>query len=98
MPPPRARARLGQPRPPRAVAERGNRQRAAATARGDGGHSPVNVTHYLKGIDFPARRADVLRHAKQNHAEKELLDGIAAMPDQQYANMADVTKGFGKSH
>lgn len=65
-------------------------------ARDVGGHSPVNVTHALKGMDFPAKRDDLLRHAKQNHAEKEVLDEIARMPDQNYGSMADVMKGFGK--
>lgn len=66
--------------------------------RGVGGHSPANVTHFLKGIDFPAKRDDLLRHAKRNHAEQEVLDEIQAMPEQEYGSMADVMKGFGKRH
>lgn len=66
--------------------------------RGVGGHSPANVTHFLKGIDFPAKRADLLRHARQNNAEQEVLQEIEQMPDQEYGSMADVMKGFGKNH
>lgn len=66
--------------------------------RGVGGHSPANVTHFLKGIEFPAKRDDLLRHARQNHADKDVLDEIQSMPEQEYGSMADVMKGFGKRH
>jgi hypothetical protein len=56
------------------------------------------VAHFLKGIDFPAKRDDLVRHAQQNQAESAVLDEIRAMPDQEYGNMADVMKGFGKNH
>jgi hypothetical protein len=52
----------------------------------------------LKGIDFPATRDDLLEHAKKNHADKHVLEEIGNMPEQDYATMADVMKGFGKSH
>lgn len=67
-------------------------------AQGSGEHSPTNVTHFLKGIDFPAKRGDLLQHAKRNHAEQDVLREIEHMPDQEYKTMADVMKGFGKSH
>lgn len=65
--------------------------------RGVGGHSPANVTHHLKGIDFPAKRADLEQHAKSNGAEDDVLDVIRNMPDQEYGNMADVMKGLGEA-
>ncbi len=32
--------------------------------RGLGGHSPENVSHHLKGIDFPASKQDLMRQAR----------------------------------
>lgn len=64
--------------------------------RGLGGQSPANVTHHLSGIDFPASRSDLERHAKENGAEEDVLDVIRNMPDQEYGSMADVTKGVGE--
>lgn len=49
----------------------------------------------LKGIDFPASRDDLERHAKDNGAEDDVLEVIRNMPDQEYGSMADVTKGVG---
>lgn len=60
------------------------------------GHSPANVTKHLKGIDFPAEKQDLLKHAQQMKAEKVVLDEIQKMEDREYGNMADVMKSFGK--
>ncbi|MGQ9368390.1 DUF2795 domain-containing protein [Azospirillum sp. ST 5-10] len=66
--------------------------------RGMGGHSPANLTHHLKGIDFPAEKPDLVRHARAQGADDEVIGAIEAMPDGRYGSMADVMKGFGKSH
>ncbi len=66
-------------------------------ARGMGGHSPSNVTHHLKGIDFPANKADLVQHAKKNGAESDVLDEIEAMPERDYENMADVMQAYGEA-
>jgi hypothetical protein len=59
------------------------------------GHSPVNVTHFLKGIDFPAKRNELLQKARQNKAEQDVLHEMERMPDQDYATMAAVREGLG---
>lgn len=66
--------------------------------RGVGGESPANVATYLKGIDYPANKQDLLRHARQNGAEQDVVDVLERMPKQQYGNMADVMKGYGEAH
>ena len=65
--------------------------------RGLGGHSPSNVSHHLKGIDFPAKKDTLLEVAKENGAEKDILDMIEDMPDQEFENMADVMKAYGEA-
>lgn len=65
-------------------------------ARGVGGHSPANVSHHLKGIDFPANKDDLVRHAQQGGAEKEVMEVLHQMPDREYGSMADVMKGVGE--
>ncbi|GAB3474288.1 DUF2795 domain-containing protein [Azotobacter salinestris] len=66
--------------------------------RGMGGHSPSNISHHLKGIDFPAQKNDLLKQAEQNGADEEVLDTLKRMPDERYENMADVMKGYGSVH
>lgn len=65
-------------------------------ARGVGGKSPANVAKYLAGIDFPCQKEDLITHAEHNGAEDEVLEMLRHMPEDEYGNMADVMKGYGK--
>jgi len=49
----------------------------------------------LKGIDFPADKDDLLKHAQHQKAEAVVLDEIKKMDDREYSSMADVMKAFG---
>ncbi|MGE5518003.1 MAG: DUF2795 domain-containing protein [Bacteroidota bacterium] len=71
----------------------------AQEGSGSGGiqGSAANVTHALKGIDFPASKQDIVKHAQQNNADKVVLDELNNLPDEQYNSMADVMKGFGQT-
>ena len=53
--------------------------------------------HHLKGVDFPAKRQDLLKLAKKNHADQEVLDVIEKMPDEEYGSVAEVMKGIGEA-
>lgn len=56
--------------------------------------NPANVATYLKGIDYPAKKDDLVQHAKKNGAESEVID-VNRTPEQEYGNIADVMKGYG---
>lgn len=64
--------------------------------QGMGGHSPSNILHHLKGVDFPADKNSLLEQAQKNNAEGDILDILRQMPDSRYESMADVLKGVGK--
>ena len=66
----------------------------ATTGRGSG-ESPANVSRFLKGVDFPAAKQDLVKHAQQNHAERQVIDLIQKMDERQYDSMADVMKAYG---
>lgn len=59
--------------------------------------SAANVTHALKGIDFPCSKQDLVKHAQSNNADSIVIDELQNLPDEQYNNMADVMKGFGQT-
>ncbi|MGE5475423.1 MAG: DUF2795 domain-containing protein [Bacteroidales bacterium] len=65
-------------------------------AIGMGGHSPSNILHHLKGVDFPASKQGLIEQAQKNNAEGDIIDILRQMPDQQYQSMADVLKGVGR--
>ncbi len=63
-------------------------------ATGPAGQSPIDVTHHLKGIHFPAEKQDLVEQAKKNGAPSEIMEAIEAMPEETYKAVADVMKGF----
>lgn len=62
-----------------------------------GGRSPANITKHLKGISFPVGQADLIKHARKQKAEPEVLELLETLPDREYENMADVMKGMGEA-
>jgi Protein of unknown function (DUF2795) len=60
-----------------------------------GGGSVANVAHYLRGIDFPAGRQEVLAHAHQQNAPKAVMDQLQGLDDQRFSNMAQVMSAIG---
>jgi hypothetical protein len=64
--------------------------------RGLGGHSPANVTYYLKGIQFPADKRDLLRLAERNGADDDVLDVLEAFPNDEWWSVAEIMKAYGE--
>jgi hypothetical protein len=54
------------------------------------------MTHDLRGIDFPARKDQMVQHARQNQAADDTNQAIQMLPDREYQSMADVMQGFGQ--
>lgn len=61
------------------------------------GQGPAAVSHYLRGIDFPANRDALIRHARRRDADDEVLNLLDQMPNRDYGSMADVMKGVGQA-
>ena len=62
-----------------------------------GGRSPANITKHLKGISFPAKQPDLVKHAREQKAEREVIEVLENLPDRDYGNMADVMKAMGEA-
>jgi len=65
-------------------------------ARGVGGHSPANVQKYLKGQGYPARKEDLVKTARSNHAPHEIIQTIEGLPEDDFAGPQEVMKGYGE--
>ncbi|MCY1059022.1 MULTISPECIES: DUF2795 domain-containing protein [Nannocystis] len=65
--------------------------------RGTGGRSPINVTRHLRGIDFPARKKDLIQQAREDDADDAIIRQLERMPDQEYQDMADVMAAYGQT-
>lgn len=56
--------------------------------------SPIEVQKSLKNMDYPAKKQDLIEHAKQNNASKEVMEVLQSLPEKEYTNAADVSKEF----
>ncbi len=53
------------------------------------------MSHHLKGVAFPAHKRDLVRQARDNGADNDVLEVIEAMPEAEFESMADVMKAYG---
>ncbi len=60
----------------------------------EGKPSPVKVTKYLKGIDFPANKDDLIDWAEDNEAPEDVIDMLEQLPDEEYESVSDVTRAL----
>jgi uncharacterized membrane protein YgcG len=56
--------------------------------------SPIEVQKALKGMDYPAKKEELIKQAKNNNASKEVMDVLEKLPDKKYGNAVDVSKEF----
>jgi len=60
--------------------------------------NPVSVESYLKGIDYPASKDDLIEKAKQNNAPEEVIQTLQQFSQGQYSSPIDVSKEVGSMH
>lgn len=56
--------------------------------------NPIQVEKYMKGVDYPASKEDLLNAAKRNGAEKQICDMIQNLPNQRFEKPTDITKAL----
>jgi uncharacterized protein DUF2795 len=58
--------------------------------------NPIQVQKYLKGVDYPASKDDIVRTAKKQGADEAIRAALDRLPDQEYRAPADVSEAIGK--
>lgn len=66
--------------------------------RGVGGQSPANVQKYLKGVEYPTTRDDLIVQARHNGAPEEIIENIENFEDKEFGGPQDVMKAYGRTH
>ena len=61
------------------------------------GHVSANLARFLKGVEFPAERTDLIEGAKQNGADQGVLEVLGKMPRRSYDSMAEVMEFYRKA-
>jgi Protein of unknown function (DUF2795) len=57
----------------------------------------IEVQKYLSGVDYPASKQDLIEHAKNKGAPKEVLGDLEDIPDEEYDGPNRVSKAVSKT-
>jgi hypothetical protein len=58
--------------------------------------SPAEVEKYLQGVDYPAKKQDLVKRAEQKSAPKEVVETLKKVPDETFQKPTDVAKAIGQ--
>lgn len=57
--------------------------------------NPIELQEYLGGLEYPANKEQIRERAREEGADKDILDLIDRLPDQKYKSPVDVSKAVG---
>ncbi|WP_067633984.1 DUF2795 domain-containing protein [Actinomadura latina] len=62
-----------------------------------GNPSFIEVQKSLKGMDYPASKDDLVRHARDHGADDHIVEALQSMPDREYDGPSGVSKEITKT-
>ena len=58
--------------------------------------SPAEIQKHLGGVDYPASKQELIRHAKDQDAPEDVISVLNRVEDRSYDSPADLMKAVGK--
>ena len=58
--------------------------------------NPIEVEKYLKGVDYPAKKEDLIKHAQQQKAPQEVLETLKRVHNETFSKPTDVARAIGE--
>jgi hypothetical protein len=58
--------------------------------------NPREVEKHLKGVQYPAKKEDLVKQAKKEGASREIIDALQGMPGQTFNRPTDVARAIGE--
>jgi hypothetical protein len=59
--------------------------------------NPIEIQRYLKGVDYPVTKGDLISHAEDNDAPDEAIEQLQAMNEEQFDGPEEVMEALGAS-
>lgn len=59
--------------------------------------SPAEIQKYLKGIDYPADKDDLIAAAEEEGAPEDVINKLKELPGDSFNSPVDVMKAFGET-
>ncbi len=60
--------------------------------------NPIQLQKYLKGVDYPASKQDLLERAKQEGADENVFSTLEQLPDEEYETPPRLVKPWETSN
>lgn len=57
--------------------------------------NPIQLQKYLKGVDYPASKEQLIQHAQKQGADENAISVLQQIPDQEYETPTDVSAAVG---
>ena len=57
--------------------------------------NPVQVQKFLKGVDYPADKNELIQAAKDEGADENVISMLESLPDEEYQTPADLSQAIG---
>jgi hypothetical protein len=58
--------------------------------------SPIDVEKYLRGVDYPANKTDLVKKAQQNKAPDDIIRTLQQLPSSSFNRPTDIMKAMKK--
>ncbi len=58
--------------------------------------NPIQVQKYLKGVNYPASRRDLIETARREGADQNVIATLERIPDRTYDGPTGVAREIGK--
>lgn len=59
--------------------------------------NPIQLQKYLKGVDYPAKKDDLVEHAKSHGADDEAVDALSSIKNGEYDTPASVSHAISEA-
>ncbi|MFB2981362.1 DUF2795 domain-containing protein [Microseira sp. BLCC-F43] len=56
--------------------------------------NPVQLQKHLKGVDYPARKQDLIDHVRQKGADEAAISALEKLPDREFKNPIEVSQAI----
>lgn len=58
--------------------------------------NPIQLQKHLKGVDYPARKADLIKTAEEQGGDENVRKTLEQLPDKEFETPAAVSKAIGE--
>jgi hypothetical protein len=60
--------------------------------------NPIQIQKYLKDVDYPVSKADLIRRAEEHGADKNIRETLERLTEKEFKTPTEVSQAISKVH